>query len=160
LFGGHTFVDRREEELLVVAQLESWLVAVPDKVDLLDISGVVVVDALSLKVELSRLSRVELEADDTEALAVDEPHGGERLEGLCRILEDLVVDRGVAGVRDLDRLVNRLVRPAAWESHIILRAELHHRDERLRPWRERVSNETHIHANRRVNVLVDCVLVL
>jgi hypothetical protein len=57
---------------LVIAQLESWLVAISHKIYLLDIRGVVVVYALSLEVELSWLSRVKLEADDTKALAMDE----------------------------------------------------------------------------------------
>ena len=119
-----------------------------------------VVDALCLEVELSRLPWVELEADDAEALSVDEADGGEGFESLGGILEDLVVDGGVAGVRDLDRLVDRLVGPTARESHIILRAQLHHRDERLGPWRERVTHKANIHADWRVDILVDGILVL
>lgn len=160
LLAGDPLVDWREEQLLVVAQLQGRLVAVSYQVDLLDVRGVVVVDALCLEVELSRLPGVELEADDAEALAVDEADGGEGFESLGGILEDLVVDGGVAGVRDLDRLVDGLVGPAAGESHIVLRAQLHHWDEGLGPWRERVAHEANIHADWGVDVLVDGILVL
>lgn len=70
----NTLEDWWEEELLIVGQFESWLVAVTHKIDLLDVGWVMIVDALSLEVELTGLSWVELEADDSEALSVDQAH--------------------------------------------------------------------------------------
>jgi len=74
LLRGDSLEDWWEEELLIVGQFESWLVAVTHKIDLLDVGWVMIVDALSLEVELTRLSWVELEADDSEALSVDQAH--------------------------------------------------------------------------------------
>lgn len=145
---------------MVVAQLEGRLVAVSDQVDLLDVRRVVVVDALGLEVELSWLPRVELEADDTKALAMDETHRRESFEGLGGILKDFVVHGGVTRVGDLDCLVNRLVWATTWESHVVLWAQFHHGDEWLRSWRERVANKADIHTDWRIDVLVDGVLVL
>ena len=138
LLRGDTLEDWWEEELLIVGQFESWLVAVTHKIDLLDVGWVVIVDALSLEVELTRLSWVELEADDAEALSVDEADGGEGFEGLGGILEDLVVDGGVAGVRDLDRLVDRLVRAARSEGDLAV-AHFDHWDKGLRAGWERMA---------------------
>lgn len=131
LLARNSLVDWWEEQFLVVAQLEGRLVAVSHQIDLLDVCGVVIVDALGLEVELSWLSRVELEADDTKALAVDETHRRESLESLGGILEDFVVHRGVTRVRNLDCLVYRLVWATTWESYVILWAQFHHRDEWL-----------------------------
>lgn len=61
---------------------------------------------LSLEVELTGLFWIELEANNSEALSMDQADRWVCFEGSCWVLQDLVVDWGIAGVRDLNRLVN------------------------------------------------------
>lgn len=50
--------------------------------------------------------RIEFKADDAEAFALYETKAGIGLEGHGRIFQDLVVHWGVAGVVDLNGLIN------------------------------------------------------
>ena len=77
-----------------------------NEVDLLDVGWVVVVDELGREVVVSGLLWVELEADDTEALALDEAPSWVGFESVGWVLKDLIVNWGVTGVRNLKSLID------------------------------------------------------
>ena len=76
LLARDALVDGREEELLVVTQLEGGLVAVADETDFADVGGVVIENALSNKVVVSGEPWVEFETHNSEALSFDEAYVG------------------------------------------------------------------------------------
>ena len=130
------------------------------QVHLLNVRRVVVEDELCQEVVVSRLARIELEADNAEALAVNKADVRERLECLSGILQDLVVNGRIARVLNLDSLVHRLTRATRREVHHLRRAELDHGDECLRARRERVTDHPEVVAEGRVDVLAHGVFVL
>jgi len=75
-----------------------------------------VINPLCLEVILSGLLRIELEANDSKALSMDQSNRWIRFECLGWVLQNFIVNRGITCVGDLNGLVNGLVWPTAWES--------------------------------------------
>jgi hypothetical protein len=100
----------------------------------------VVVNALCLEIELSGAFRVKFEADDTETFALDETYRGEGLKGFGGVLKDLVVNRCITGIRDLNSLIDRFIWTTAGEDNVFSWVNLDHWNEGLRSRRERMSN--------------------
>ena len=116
-------------------------------------------NALSNEVVVSGRFGIEFEANDSEALSLDEAVLRVGLESLGLVREKLEVDGGVASISDLQGLVDRLIWSTRWENHILLRVHLNHRDEWLRTWWEGMSDHSDVKANRRVNVLIESILI-
>jgi hypothetical protein len=117
-------------------------------------------DTLSREVVESRLAWLKLKANEPERLAIDHSNLGEHSERFAWICKDLEVDWGVTGVHYLNRLINRLPWRSRWEDHFIRRTDLYHRDERLRPGRERMSHQSEIYHRRRIQIFVQGFLKL
>ena len=129
------------------------------QVYLLDVRRVMVEDELCEEIVISWLSWIELEAHYAERLAVDQTNVRECFEGLGGVLEDFIINRGVAGVVDLHSLVDRLARATRREVNHPGWVELDHGDECLGAWRERVANEADVEAKRRINLFIHCVFI-
>ena len=75
-----------------------------------------VIYPLCLEVILSGLLWVELEANDSKALSIDQANRWIRFERLGWVLQNFIVDWSITCVRDLDGLVNGLIWPTARKS--------------------------------------------
>lgn len=159
LLARDTLVDWWEEELAVVAQFKSWFIAVTHEVDLLYVCRVVIIDALSQEVIIPRALGIEFEADNAKTLSLNEPHVWICSECLRGILEDFIINWSVTSIGDLNCLVDGFIWTAGWESDSVLRGQLHHWDERLRSWWERVSDQSDVQANSWINVFVDGIFI-
>lgn len=153
LFRGHSSVDWWEEQFVIIAQLQRWFVAVSHQTHLLDIGWVVVVNALGDEVIVTSTLGVELKAHQAKSFALDQAHWRVGFESATRILENFVVDRSIAGVRNLNGLVHRFVRAAGGEDHVVGGINFDHGNEGLRSWREGVAHQANTVANWRVYLL-------
>ena len=86
-----------------------------DYADLLDIRRIVIEHELHHEVVVSRRLWIELEADEAKSLPLDEASWWISLEGARGILLDLVIGGRVAGVDELDGLIDRFVWSARGE---------------------------------------------
>jgi hypothetical protein len=79
----------------------------------------VVEDALGSEVVETGLLGLEFEADQREALSVDNADGRESSKGLCAVLKNLIVNWGITSVDDLDCLVDRFVGSSWREDNLV-----------------------------------------
>ena len=134
-------------------EADGWRVAEALKSDLLHVNGRVVEDKLSWKIVKARRLGIEFYDDYLEGLSSNLPDLWKHLESASWVLKGSKLHRCIAGVKNLQCLINGLVRAASLQCHFA-GTQFDHRDERLRSRCKRMAHQSNLQALGRINLFV------